>query len=186
MLQAACNHVGFQFELAIFTLLEAKMQANSEPDELVVDPECEDCGEIMHRYNEDETIETKDTALDEDGEMWQAWKASDCKLATFHACGNCKMLKCAHNKCGHQMLFVGHMGFSVDGNQHMRNAKTGTKAELGHDAICKDRSQPRFDVTDLGKYKFRVNEWMPCGPDGTYKHFWYCEECKTELGFSEK
>ena len=162
------------------------MQVDQEYDHLVADQECEDCGDTMRRYNEDETIEAKDVALDEDGEMWLAWKEEDCKDVTFHACGKCKMLRCSHNKCGHSMLFVGHMGFSLDGGQHMRNAKTGAKADLGHDAKCKDRTQPRFDITDLGKYKFRVNEWLPCGPDGTYKHFWRCEACDVQLSFSEK
>lgn len=162
------------------------MQSDQEPDHLVEDQECEDCGETMLRYNEDETIASDEMALDEDGDMWLVWKPSDCKNVTFHGCGKCKMIKCSHNKCGHSMLFVGHMGFSIDGDQHMRNSKTKAKAALGHNAKCQDRTRPRFEVSDLGKYKFRLNDWLACGPDGTYKHFWHCEACDLDLSFSEK
>ena len=157
-----------------------------EVDDLVEEQECEDCGEIMTYFNRSATIDSADSSIDDEGDMWIMWKPEDCKEATFHACGTCKMIKASHNKCGHAMLFVGHMGFALDGDQHMRNAKTRTKACLGSDAQCKDRSHPRFDVIDCGKYKFRVDEWFPCGPDGTYKHFWMCEECKVDLSFSEK
>lgn len=162
------------------------MQGATEADELVEEQECEVCGELMDYYNQSATENQIDTALDEDADMWLAWKPADCAKVTFHACGTCKILAVSHNACGHAMLFVGHMGFSTDGDSHMRNAKTRTKANLGFGVLPKDRNTPRFDVGDCGKYKFRVDEWKPCGPDGTYKHFWSCEECKVELSFSEK
>jgi len=79
------------------------------------------------------------------------------------------------------------MGFNVDGTQQMRNAKTGAKADLG--AVVKkepDPNYPRFDISDCGKYWFKTDEWLPCGPTGKHKHFWHCENCKVDFSFSEK
>ncbi len=147
--------------------------------------QCEVCNKAMTVFDEETTLTSQDTALNANGTMWLSWKQEDCKDLTFHVCEECEILVVIHNKCENAMLFEGHMGFDSDGLQHMRNGKTKTKVELGVDAKCVDLTKPRFDISDCGKYKFRTAEWMPTGPDGTYKQFWYCEECKESYSFCE-
>ena len=162
--------------------MEADNNSDSESGE---GRNCEVCGKSMVVFDEDMTIGSRDTALNANGTMWLSWKPSDCKDLTFQFCEECEILVVIHNKCENAMLFEGHMGFDDKGNQHMRNAKTKAKVALGFDAKCTDRTKPRFDIKDCGKYKFRTAEWMPTGPDGTYKQFWYCEECKKNYSFCE-
>jgi hypothetical protein len=68
----------------------------------------------------------------------------------------------------------------------MRNGKTQMKAELENPQLIKDLKKPRFDMSDILRHKLRIKEWMPCGPDDTYPHFWKCTSCEATHAFSAK
>lgn len=126
------------------------------------------------------------TTLDEEGDYLPFWKETDCKDATFLFCANCKTIGVICEKCNQRMILAGHMGFAVDGTQHMRTAKTGVTAELTKPSANLDKTKPRFETLDLNKDKLRLTDWEPCGPDGSHKHFWRCETCKTNHAFGRK
>lgn len=149
--------------------------------------ECEKCGDPTKVYDEEATIAHTDMSLDDHAEIWLMWKPDDAKHYTFYVCLECRLLYVRCDKCDEMLHFVGHMGFSLgDEEQHMRNSKTGVKTVLGTNAKTLERNKPRFDISDMNQEKFNFQEWLPCGPDDTYKHFWDCEHCKTHPSFSWK
>lgn len=146
--------------------------------------ECEDCHADLEIFDASNT--NPDHCIDEGGDHFPYWKVSDCEKATFLYCDDCSILYVKCKKCDEFMFATGHMGFQQDGTQHMRNGKTGMKSILENPGPIKDRKVPRFDTSDLNRHKLRINEWMPCGPDDSYSHFWRCTGCNSDMAFSVK
>jgi hypothetical protein len=148
-----------------------------------MDPKlCVDCEEDMELYDAKNT--DPDRSLDDDGDFWPFWKQEDCAKHAFLYCDGCKLIGVICVPCNERMHLVGHMGFDVDGSEHMRNSKTGVQAQLDNPNAKLDRTKPRFETIDLSKQKLRLTDWQPCGPDGTYHHFWSCAKCGVERSFS--
>uniref|UniRef100_A0A6C0CIW5 Uncharacterized protein n=1 Tax=viral metagenome TaxID=1070528 RepID=A0A6C0CIW5_9ZZZZ len=147
-----------------------------------MDPElCGDCEDPMFIYEEYNT--DIDTSMDDAGDYWPCWTKEDCKDSSFVYCDRCKTIGVICVRCDERMYLDGHMGFDIGGTEHMRSAKTGIQAQLDKPSIKLDRTKPRFEVKDLGKKKFRLTDWFPCGPNGNYRHFWSCGTCGTSRSF---
>lgn len=145
---------------------------------------CEDCHLELDIFDAKNT--NPEHCIDDDGDHFPYWKVSDCEKASFMFCSECQILYAKCKKCDELMFSTGHMGFHQDGTQHMRNSNTKMKAALDKPSAIKDRTKPRFDTSDLNRYKLRVDEWMPCGPDESYPHFWTCSGCDTNIAASAK
>lgn len=150
-----------------------------------MDPKlCGDCEEEMTVYDAKNT--DIHTSLDDEGDYWPYWKVEDCAKNAFLYCDGCKLIGVICLACNERMHLVGHMGFDVDGTEHMRNAKTHVQAQLDNPNPQLDRTKPRFETIDLAKQKLRLSDWQPCGPDGTHRHFWSCVKCGSERSFGSE
>lgn len=149
-----------------------------------VELECTRCDNLMEIYDEYETKSNIDDCLDEEGVMVICWKVSDCKAVTFYVCPNCKVIGVLCNKCQTRCQFNGHMGIKRTGSQYQRNCQTREIKKLPANAKILDKSHPRYDLSDEGKYNFNVTDWYPDGPQGDMPHFWSCETCNANFKFS--
>lgn len=157
------------------------MEQPSDDNEI----DCPRCGGEMEEFDEDRTLEMDGESLDKAGNVWLEWNCDDCGTGAFHVCVDCNVLVVKCNGCEETMQFIGHMGYNINGKQYQRDAKTGKRVELGGNASPpKDKSKPRFDISDLSKMYFDMTEWYASGQQGDMPHFWYCPGCEERYKFS--
>ena len=132
---------------------------------------CEGCDEMMEAWD---AVKTKENAgeesLDSDGNLWLVWSVEDCKECTFNICEQCSILQVEHTTCEAPMQILGHQGYADDHTENMRDVRTGMKTRLDN-AKLPDPSKARFDISDLGQTKVRLNEWALAGPKYDQPHF---------------
>jgi hypothetical protein len=161
-------------------------QVSAILDEDVEIQECQSCNEKMEYWNVEKTKSNAgEESLDENAEIFVSWSPSDCTQAAFFWCEGCEILQVSHKECNTPLQLLGHQGFSRDGSQHYRDAKTGMKSVLTKPGPI-DSKVPRFATNDLMQTKLRLSEWFACGADGTQSHFWFCPDCNTAFAFGTK
>jgi len=149
------------------------MEEPKEPKQIKI--KCDTCNHSLLPLDENESLNYVDQSLDEEGDLWIFWKPEDCKNHHFYVCLECKLFKVTDLQ-NEEYQFIGHMGFHENGSEWSRNSTTRKKQELPPGSKIADLKTPRWDMSDAGKFDFKVDKWLATGPGGYYV-FWY--DCKT-------
>lgn len=157
--------------------------AIEDEDEQDDDQECPECFKPMLTFDEQLTEEHDGEAIDEAGSMFIEWKPGDITDAgPISVCVDCQLMTVKCRSCDKLMKFMGHMGYSDDGEQYRRSVGDDRPTLLpSNTPPPKDLSKPRMEFSDINKYKFKMKDWHPRGPLGDMPHFWRCENCEADF-----
>ena len=146
---------------------------------------CDECEDEMIEFDEAKSQEYDGQSLDTDGNLWIFWKPEDCKQHKFFCCLECQAFKVSDLHYN-EYQFVGHMGFAEDDKEWSRNPKSRKKTELTSGSKISDPNTPRWDMSDSEKMDFKVDGWLPTGPQGGHKVFWYNCSTRKDISFTDK